>query len=74
MVTSTDPLAALEIFRLNPSGFEPVVTDLMTPKMTGVDLPHQIRAGNQRNITGHLICSYVVILEGYSDESTGSKF
>ena len=46
LVSSLDPLAALEIFRVDPSGFDIVLAGLMMPKMTGVDLAQQSKSLN----------------------------
>ena len=46
VVTSLDPLKALEIFRAHPSGFDLVLTDLMMPNITGLVLAKQIRILN----------------------------
>lgn len=46
VVTSSDPLKALEIFRAGPSGFDLVLTDLMMPNITGLVLAKQIRMLN----------------------------
>ena len=46
VVTSTDPLRALEVFSSDLSGFNLVLTDLMMPKMTGLELAKQIKTLN----------------------------
>ncbi len=42
VTTSTDSLAALEIFRKQPGAFDAVITDQTMPKMTGFELAEKI--------------------------------
>ena len=45
----SDPLAALEEFRADPSLFDMVITDLTMPRMTGLDLAEKNDRGTQRH-------------------------
>jgi CheY-like chemotaxis protein len=40
----SDPVQALEAFRVEPAGFDAVITDLAMPGMSGFQLARQIRA------------------------------
>ncbi len=44
VVTSTDPVDALELFSSDPQRFDLVLTDLTMPKMTGIELALEIGA------------------------------
>ena len=41
-VCVTDPIKALEIFRMQPDSFDLVITDMTMPKMTGISLARKI--------------------------------
>ncbi len=47
VVAVMNPIQALEIVRSNPKRFDLVITDLMMPKMTGLELAHEIKALRQ---------------------------
>jgi PAS domain S-box-containing protein len=40
----TDPRAALEAFRSNPDQFEAVISDVVMPNLSGIDIAREIRA------------------------------
>lgn len=42
VVTSTNSLEALELFRANPNEFDLVITDMTMPKMTGAELAREL--------------------------------
>lgn len=42
VVISTNSIAAMELFRAQPDRFDLIITDLTMPKLTGVDLAHQL--------------------------------
>ena len=56
IVTETNPLRALELFKEHP--FDLVITDLKMPKMDGINLLEEVKKSNPQ--------SYVVILTAYA--------
>lgn len=42
VVSSTDSMSALELFRMQPDKFDLIITDLTMPKITGIDLAHRV--------------------------------
>lgn len=54
------PLAALELFRQNPSGFDAVITDLTMPELSGLELATEIKK-TEPDIP-------IILLTGYGKE------
>jgi CheY-like chemotaxis protein len=61
VVSYSCPLEALDAFRVAPSAFDVVVTDLSMPGMSGIDLTRALRA-SRTDIP-------VVMVTGYADEA-----
>ena len=65
IVTETDSVKALDIFKEDPDRFDLVITDMTMPKMTG-----EMLVGEVRNIRSEMP---IILCTGYSDQIDGEK-